>query len=67
VLSHLQIFDPSQTPPTLEEFAAIEFSELSPKQLAGSIWHVAKQGSAPSRELMDNIAMEVHSKLCQFR
>lgn len=61
-----QAYDPSQAP-TLEEFSSVEFSELSPKQLAGSIWNFAKQGSSPSRDLMDAIAAEVHSKLCQFR
>lgn len=51
----------------MEEFAGIEFSELSPKQLASAIWNFAKQGSAPSKDLMDAIAAEVHSKLGQFR
>ncbi|KAF5828668.1 hypothetical protein DUNSADRAFT_17228 [Dunaliella salina] len=60
------LYDPAHAP-TLEEFSSIEFSELSPKQLAGSIWSFAKQGTAPSRDLMDAIAAEVHSKLGQFR
>ena len=66
--AHLQLYDLTQAP-TIEEFACIidEFSVLSPKQLANAIWNVAKQGSAPSKDFMDAIAAEVHTKLGQFR
>jgi hypothetical protein len=40
---------------------------LTPKQLADAIWGFAKQGHAPTDELMATVAQEVLSKLDHFR